>query len=284
MMGSDPAMITANVIVNRRVAAGHFLLSLRVAPSFSTPAPGQFIMLKVPDTCDPLLGRPFSIHDFKRREDCAEMEILYRVAGRGTMLLSRLPPSGEVEIIGPLGQGFAIVPERKNVVLIAGGVGVAPLSFLAGYYSDFIGRNGAISRVRGLPRRIICYLGARTSDALVGLERLEALCEEIRIGTDDGSRGYHGNITELFHKDMGFYSPEDAVIYACGPAPMLKALAEIFAGEMISCQVSMEERMACGLGACLGCAISVKGADGEIAYKRVCKDGPVFSIHDIVWK
>jgi dihydroorotate dehydrogenase electron transfer subunit len=229
-------------------------------------------------------GKAFSVYGFKRREDFAEMEILYRVAGRGTMLFSRLLPSSEVEIIGPLGQGFAIVPEKKDVVLIAGGVGVAPLSFLAGHYSDFIGKNGAISRGRGLPRRIICYLGAGISDALLGLERLDALCEEIKIGTNDGSRGYHGNITELFRMDMGSYSPEDTIVYACGPAPMLKSLAEVFAGETISCQVSMEEHMACGLGACLGCAISVKAAYGEIAYKRVCKDGPVFSIHDIVWK
>jgi len=281
-MGSDPAVLTGMVIINREVAAGHFLMSLRVALPFPTPAPGQFVMVKVSDTCDPLLRRPFSIHDFKRLKDCAVVEILYRVAGRGTMLLSRMPPSAEVGITGPLGQGFAIVPEIKEVVLIAGGIGLAPLSFLAGYYSAFNGQNVATNR--GLPTRIICYLGARTSEALVGLERLGTLCKEIRISTDDGSRGYHGNITELFRKDVGFYNLKDAAIYACGPAPMLKALAGIFAGEAISCQVSMEERMACGLGACLGCAVSVKGADRKIAYKRVCKDGPVFSIHDIAWE
>jgi dihydroorotate dehydrogenase electron transfer subunit len=282
MMGSDPALITGKIIMNREVAAGHFLLSLRVAPSFSTPAPGQFIMVKVSDSYDPFLRRPFSVHDFKRFEDRAVVEILYRVTGRGTMLLSHMSPSAEVEITGPLGHGFTIFPERKNVILIAGGIGLAPISFLAGYYSAFSRRNGATNK--DLQCRVICYLGARTSDALVGVERIKELCKEVRISTDDGSRGYHGNITDLFRKDIGSYNPEDAVVYACGPTPMLKALAEIFAGEMIQCQVSMEERMACGIGACLGCAVSVKGAGGETAYKRVCKDGPVFPIHDIVWK
>lgn len=282
-MENDPVMTTAIVAVNKEVATGHFWLSLRVAPSFPTPVPGQFVMLRAPDSRDPLLGRPFSIYDFKRVDFCAELEILYRVVGRGTIFLSHLQPSGEVEIIGPLGNGFSIA-SGKDVVLIGGGAGVAPLSFLAGNYSSPTGRNGALCKERGLTRRIICYLGARTSDALVALERLRVRCEEVKIGTNDGSKGYCGNITDLFQKDIDIYNPEGTVVYACGPAPMLRALAEIFAAETFSCQVSIEERMACGLGACLGCAVCVKGANGKIAYKRACKEGPVFPIHDIIWE
>jgi len=167
------------------------------------------------------------------------------------------------------------------VVIIAGGMGIAPLCFLAGHYRSLIRPDETAATA--MSSRIICYIGAKTAASLSGLEKMEDRCEEIKISTDDGSRGYHGAVVDLFRKDLPFYNPDDTRIYACGPVPMLKKLAEILAGKGILCQVSMEERMACGLGACLGCAVSLRGSDGNITYKRVCKDGPIFNIQDIVW-
>ncbi len=272
---------TGSVLTNRGVAQGQFLLSFKVPGCFPTPAPGQFVMLRGGTGHDPLLRRPFSIHAFHREGDCAVVEILYQIAGTGTRQLSRVLPKTEVRIMGPLGQGFAIVSGRKNVIIIAGGMGMAPLSFLAEQYLFLLREKEAVKK--GITPRIICYMGAKTSGSLVSVKRMEGCCGEIKVSTDDGSAGYHGTVVELFRRDIAFYHPDDAGLYACGPAPMLKGLAELCAGTGITCQVSMEERMACGLGACLGCAVSVQGKDGKITYKRVCKDGPVFNIHDILW-
>ena len=281
MTASNPVAVTASVIMNCEAAERQFLMSLRAPACFPTPAPGQFVMIGVENGRDPLLRRPFSIHAFDRREDCAVVEIMYQIAGRGTKQLSRLLPDAEVSIMGPLGRGFAIVRDRKNVVIIAGGMGIAPLCFLAGHYRSLIRPDETAATA--MSSRIICYIGAKTAASLSGLEKMEDRCEEIKISTDDGSRGYHGAVVDLFRKDLPFYNPDDTRIYACGPVPMLKKLAEILAGKGILCQVSMEERMACGLGACLGCAVSLRGSDGNITYKRVCKDGPIFNIQDIVW-
>ena len=281
MATSDPVAVTASVIMNSEAADRQFLMSLRAPACFPTPAPGQFVMIGVENGRDPLLRRPFSIHAFDRREDCAVVEIMYQIVGRGTKQLSRLLPDAEVSIIGPLGRGFAIVRDKKNVVIIAGGVGVAPLCFLAGHYRSLIRPDETAATA--MSSRIICYIGAKTAASLSGLEKMEDRCEEIKISTDDGSLGYHGAVVDLFLNDLPFYNPDDAGIYACGPVSMLKELAEILAGKGILCQVSMEERMACGLGACLGCAVSLRGSDGNITYKRVCKDGPIFNIQDIVW-
>jgi dihydroorotate dehydrogenase electron transfer subunit len=273
-----------SVIMNREVTAGQFLMTLKLPSSFPAPSPGQFIMLKAPDfRVFPLLARPFSIYGFKRVGDHRVVEIIYRIVGQGTGLLSTLPAGAALRVMGPLGEGFTIIPGRTDIILIAGGMGLAPLSFLAGHYFDLIRRPNKAARGRQR-RRIIFYMGAKTEDDLAGVERIEDYCDEVKISTDDGSLGFHGTVNELFRKDMTFYKPHDTAVYACGPAPMLKELAEVFCGKDAFCQVSMEERMACGLGACLGCALPVKGRGGAVAYKRVCKDGPVFNINDVAWK
>lgn len=278
---SDPVAVTASIIMNREVTERQFLMSLRAPACFPMPVPGQFVMIRVENGHDPLLRRPLSIYAFDRGKDYTVVETMYQIVGKGTKQLSRLLPDSKVSVMGPLGRGFAIVPDRKNVVIIAGGIGIAPLCFLAGHYMSLI-RPDETAEMAMSPR-IICYIGAKTADSLSGLEKLEGRCQEIKISTDDGSRGYHGTVVGLFRKDLASYDPDDAGIYACGPAPMLEQLAGMLAGKGITCQVSMEERMACGLGACLGCAVSLRGGNGKIIYKRVCKDGPVFNIQDVVW-
>ena len=270
------SMMSGRIIFNREIVKDHFLMSLKVSgdfssaePSFQEVSPGQFVMLRVKGDEFPFLGRPMSIYSLYPGTSGLIIELLYRVVGKGTHVISRLKPDEEIYILGPLGRGFDIFPYCSCVILIAGGVGIAPLSFLGKHY-----RRDTVNN----PPKIICYVGAQRSDLLVGLDRMEEICSDIRISTDDGSRGYHGLVTELFQQDITSYNNSDLVVYSCGPSPMIKKLAEILRNQPVPCQVSVEERMACGVGACLGCAISVKSG-----YRRVCKDGPVFDIHEIVW-
>src|SRR3972149_2508041 len=149
MMPVEPAMVMSPIIVNREIAPDQFLLSLRLPSSFPTPAPGQFIMLKAPDCETPLLPRPFSIYAFNRKKNHSVMEIIYRIAGQGTRRLSSLRPGLALRVMGPQGQGFTLFPDPKTMVLIAGGIGLAPLSFLAGGSALF--------------HRIPFYAGANTA-------------------------------------------------------------------------------------------------------------------------
>lgn len=273
-MSDHPSVMQGKIMANRAMANGYFVMSLGLSATFDAPFPGQFIMLRAKGINAPFLGRPLSIYAFERGEKGSTLEVLYKVVGKGTLLFSELQAGDDVEILGPLGVNFAISPEVKNVVLVAGGVGVAPLSFLASYCREHQG---------GKSPSVTCYVGAGSADALVGLDRLEASCSDIRICTDDGSRGYHGLVTELLEKDFGSLNGRNSVIYACGPSAMLRRIAEMLEAGAVSCQVSMEERMACGLGACLGCAVPVKATGRGYRYKRVCKDGPVFDIKELMW-
>jgi dihydroorotate dehydrogenase electron transfer subunit len=268
--------MSGKIIFNREIAKGHFLMSLKVSDHFSSAeapfrgvTPGQFVMLRVKGREFPFLGRPMSIYRLYPSANDLTVELLYRVVGKGTFVISQLKPDEDIDILGPLGRGFDIFPHCKRVVLVAGGIGIAPLSFLGHYYgTDTINKTP----------QIICYLGAQKEGLLVGLNRIGEICSDIKISTDDGSRGYHGLVTELFEQDISLYNSSDSVIYSCGPFPMIKRLAEILRERPFPCQVSVEERMACGVGACLGCAISVKSG-----YRKVCSDGPVFDIDEFIW-
>ena len=224
---------------------------------YGDASPGQFVMLEVSPGLDPLLRRPFSLHEV----DSDSFQILYRVVGRGTQVLSGRRTGELLDTIGPLGSGFDLL--EGNVLLVAGGMGIAPLLFLARLLKQ------------GGQEPVLLY-GARTASSLVAREGFEKLAVPVKLATEDGSAGFKGTCTELLESELpgsGYTG-----IYACGPAPMLAAVKDISERLGISsCQVSVEERMACGVGACLGCSVgSSKGG-----YVTVCKDGPVFDIGDI---
>ena len=212
------SMMSGRIIFNREIVKDHFLMSLKVSgdfssaePSFQEVSPGQFVMLRVKGGKSPFLGRPMSIYSLYPGASGLIIELLYRVVGKGTHIISLLKPDEEIYILGPLGRGFDIFPDCSCVILIAGGVGIAPLSFLGKHYGrDTVNK----------PPKIICYVGAQRSDLLVGLDRMEEICSDIRISTDDGSRGYHGLVTELFQQDITSYN-SDSVVYSCGPSPMI---------------------------------------------------------------
>lgn len=263
------------IIKNIKMIEGHFLLAIKLPVSFQTPMPGQFVMVRERGRLDPLLGRPLSVYTFDWVGNAVIIEMLYKVVGKGTSILSMLKKGALLEIYGPYGSAFDINNrDVKKVVLLCGGIGIAPLAFLASHY-------------RGLKNEdvdIICYMGATGAQKLVGVARMEELCRDVFISTDDGSMGYHGTVVEMFSRDIASYDSNSTVIYACGPRPMLKILSEILLSRALPCQVSLEERMACGVGACLGCSIEGRDREGKGTYKRVCKEGPVFDIHDIIWK
>ncbi len=272
-MDETQSMMTGVLRENRKVAADHYLMTVILPPSFPTPAPGQFVMVHEASRGEPLLARPLSVYGFRRQGDHAVLELLYRVTGRGTTLFSKMVPGDEVVLIGPLGKGFTVPAGLRRCIFVAGGVGVAPLIFLL---QD---RFPATKAKKGMEK--IFYLGARNADLLACHERLNGSCD-LRLCTDDGSRGYHGPVTGLLGMEIAGYDPKETVIFACGPTPMIHALGRLLKDNPTPCQVSIEERMACGLGACLGCAVAIRGPEGKREYVRVCREGPVFDLREIL--
>jgi len=244
---------------------GPDIYHMRLKAPVEEPAPGQFVHLQCSSGYDPLLRRPLSIHDFDIEKQ--EIEFLYRVVGKGTSWLAARAPGEKISGIGPLGQGF-IVPSGKNLALVAGGIGLAPLFFLA-------------RRALAQGNRVTFYQGVRSRDYLLREKELIELGVELEVATEDGSAGFSGLVTDLLVAQIR--SRRFDGIFACGPRNMLAVVANMAISYSIPAQVSMEERMACGLGACKGCAIPVYQDDGHITYENVCSEGPVFPAHRIVW-
>jgi dihydroorotate dehydrogenase electron transfer subunit len=267
----DIAVSRGLLISNSSVASGHFTLAIELPGSFPTPSPGQFIMLRNIQNGETLLSRPFSICGFRKVGRQSIMELLCRVAGRGTLLLSRLDTGAEIEVLGPLGQGFTVTPDVKKVVFVAGGVGAAPLSFLFHELTMMIS-----------PPAVALFLGAKTAEIATALQSRFVGPAVTYLATDDGSFGYHGVVTDILVEELKKCDYQNTEIFACGPTAMTRSLLSVLDDKPIRCQVSLEERMACGVGACLGCVVATKNAKGELLYKRVCKDGPVFDIGELL--
>lgn len=259
---------------NHEVAPDHRVLKIEVPRSFGDALPGQFVMVRTPGPDVPLLPRPFSIYSMEDQGETKVMELLYRVVGTGTELLASRKTGDSLDVLGPLGRGFRVDEGLRRLVLLAGGVGLAPLNFLAEYCRKKAG---------GSDLTIRAYLGARTARLLAGLDRLEAACDRVNVATDDGSRGYHGMVTDRFRADLEEYGDHDAGIFACGPRAMMRTLAELAETAGLRCQVSVEERMACGFGVCRGCAVKIRSVDSPPRYLPACTDGPVFDARDIDW-
>lgn len=233
------------------------------APRIANAAqPGQFAMIRTGEGLDPLLRRPFSIHHVSKD---GSVSFLFKVIGKGTRLLAGLNPGEAVNIIGPLGKGFDLQP-RGPFCMIGGGMGIAPLYFLAQAFrqSGYEHNNQPV------------LLGAQSQAELLMLsEEFTDLGYSVLTATDDGSLGHHGFVTELLDEIL----QKVRQVYVCGPIPMMKIVAAKCSDAGVACQVSLETHMACGLGACLGCTFP-SSTDG---YKHVCKDGPVLSADEVSW-
>lgn len=262
-------------IMRHETLARHTYRLRLKAPGIAARAKaGQFVMLRVRDGLDPLLRRPFSFH--RIFPDQGIVEILYRIAGRGTWRLSQGSIGTTVNLVGPLGNSFDLpVADSSPVVLVAGGIGIAPFFALIG---DLLsGRTSAA---------IHLFYGARTAAELLPEQMLADFKVKIYWSTDDGSAGYCGRITDLLRESMASGLPRPAMAYSCGPLAMQYHVAKWALSEGVAAQLSLESFMACGLGACLGCALPAVRADDPAAdhYVHVCKDGPIFSPGSIQWQ
>jgi len=215
--------------------------------------PGQFLHIKVNKGIDPLLRRPISISRINRDE--GSISLIYQVIGKGTKEMTGFRQGDDIDIIGPLGNGFSIFTGSKCAV-VGGGIGIAPLLELASCISD-----------------CDAYLGFKCSTFKLG--EYKAACRELHIATEDGSVGSMGYVTD-FIKNINRYD----IIYTCGPKPMMKKVKELCEKSSVKCFVSLEERMGCGVGACLVCACRIKEGD-TWHYKKVCADGPVFEAGEV---
>ncbi len=233
-----------------------FLLKVKAPQIAANCIPGQFCNIKVSGLTAPLLRRPFSICDVE--ED--SLYFLFEVFGEGTRLISEKQVGAELNIMGPLGNGFDFEGDYDTAVIVGGGLGVAPFPFLTWAIPD--------------DKERITFLGSKTSETVVtwGLEN-------VFISTDDGSLGLKGNVLDLIKKNEKLFEGKKIKIFACGPNPMLKALQEYSLEKGIDCQLSTECAMACGFGICQGCAVESKTDDEK--YKLVCIDGPVFDAKEI---
>jgi dihydroorotate dehydrogenase electron transfer subunit len=253
-----------DIAFNRRISEEVFLMGLHSAEMVAEARPGQFVMVRVGDDSDPLLRRPFSICGC-RGDDL--FLILYRVVGRGTAILSNLKTGSRIGVLGPLGRGFGAPAKGARSFLVAGGLGIAPLLFMAE-------RSGG--------ETVTLVTGARTAHELVSPRDLDLDAEPL-IATDDGTRGFKGTAVDLFRLELMKAPGGPKAVFACGPMPMLKGLWALVSAENLSCEVSLEASMACGLGACQGCAVGA--AKGQPApYSLVCRDGPVFAASALNWE
>jgi len=251
--------LQTKVIENVCLRGKYFRLRIHAPVIAAMAQPGQFCMVRPLNSGDSLLRRPFSIAAVRDNE---LLEFAYTAIGHGTRLLARQQAGDDILCFGPLGNSFPIVPGSKAIV-VAGGIGIAPFPFL----------NAVLNNHGTFP--LTCY-GARNAEELIYLEELNQLSEKLSIATDDGSTGFHGFVTQLLEQDIEKYR-EDAVVYACGPHPMLARVKSITEKHGVPAYLSMEEVMGCGVGLCIGCPIpAVPKEDGQKFYYLCCKDGPIF--------
>jgi len=253
----------AEIISREQVAEDTFRFTVKAPGIASTSRPGQFVMVRTGEGLDPLLRRPFSIHQVA---DGGLVQILFKVIGKGTQALADMESGRNMDILGPIGHGFTLANDSQHF-LVGGGIGIAPLLFLARRILK-----------KSEPFSVRVFLGARTKEEIVFLaEEFESMGLSVETTTEDGSFGKQGLVTELM-RDLQQEKP--VMIYGCGPYPMLRAVANICRKNSWGCQVSLETMMACGLAACLGCAVQRADMKG---YVHVCKDGPVFDMDDVAW-
>jgi len=301
-------------IVSSNKHIGHRFYKLRLefsgdgARAFADFSPGQFAELDLSGTALPsaenipedlldaagrkiLLRRPFSFTDVTIEKNKTSAELLYCIVGPATLRMTTLSTGDSLSVIGPLGNGFSVPDGKKTALLIVGGMGVPPLLHLAKHLT-------ADSRATRI--EVIAFAGAKTAKELPFVGQLDEISQQLGfsipefakygiesiVATDDGSAGHHGFITDCLAEWLGQtdLAAKDTVIYSCGPEAMLAKVAKIAKDKNIDCQLSMERRMACGIGLCQSCAVECKvNSSNETIYKMCCKDGPVFNSREVVF-
>jgi dihydroorotate dehydrogenase electron transfer subunit len=265
---------TVEIIENVRLARDTYRVRFACAEIANAIVPGQFLMLRLADTNDPLIGRPLALYNVTGDA----IDVVYLVKGKFTSRLQNARAGERLTVWGPLGNGFSATPV-EHLVMVAGGIGQTPFLVLG---QEFLGqRTFGDRQVTPAQKVTLCY-GARSADLLVGVEDFERAGIDVRIATDDGTRGHHGLVTDLLKQVLSEASGSTRVV-VCGPEPMMAAVTRIAEDFRVPCQVSLETPMACGIGICFTCVAKVRDADGSWDYKRTCVEGPVFDASKIEW-
>jgi dihydroorotate dehydrogenase electron transfer subunit len=290
-------LFQTSVTENKQLAKNHYLITLHPLKRITKPEPGQFFMLSADNSLDPLLKRPFSLHRWLG----PDFQILYRIVGKATEILKEQKKGDVLEIMGPLGNGFPLIKRHDKPILIGGGLGIAPIFAFAETIAD---------------KKPLFFIGAKTKKELLCVDELKSIGINPIISTDNGTLGRKGRITDVLRDFLSRYvsteqfdpeltaeglaegsslpdlvpCPTDGTrvrsgagltrycLYACGPKLMLRELSDITKKYGLRAYVALEENMACGIGACLSCVVNTKEG-----LKRVCKEGPVFPIEEIIW-
>lgn len=247
----------ATIVNHEEITSGIWKMELAASEIARTAGPGQFIMLYPPDKRN-LLARPISLSAISEKS----VTIVYRIAGKGTKQFSQLQKNDRIRIMGPLGNGFTLPDQATKSIVVGGGLGIPPLLELS-------------KRLGGNTEVLLGY-----QDIPFMAEDFHRLGINVHIASQSGNYGLHGTVCDLLEK----FNPSAGQVFACGPRQMLKSVSAWAKEHSIPIQVSMEERMACGIGACLGCGVKIqKPGEPDWKYLRACKDGPVFSGEEVVW-
>jgi dihydroorotate dehydrogenase electron transfer subunit len=280
---------SVDILENVPLAKDTWRVRLAAPETARRIVPGQFLMMRLAGCDDPLLGRPLALYDtsLSASGEPIGIDVVYLMLGKMTSRLVRAGEGQKLEIWGPLGNGFS-VESAEHLIMVGGGIGQTPFMALA---QESLGRRryGDPPRAAALAKRVTLCYGARRSEYLAGVEDFRQLGVDVHISTDDGSAGHHGFVTELLQRvlddgDTSASSTRSRRIVACGPMPMMKAVAGIAATAGVPCQVSLETPMACGIGICFSCVAKVRDPlCGDWDYRRTCVEGPVFDAQRIVW-
>jgi dihydroorotate dehydrogenase electron transfer subunit len=275
---------TTAIVENVKLARDTFRVRFECPAIARRIVPGQFIMLRLADCDDPLLGRPLAMYDMVLSTTGAPtgLDVVYLTAGKFTRRLAICNPGTQLQVWGPLGNGFA-PPSAEHVFMVAGGIGQTPFLSLA---AELLGHKhfGETHRSAVHPKKVTFCYGARNAEYFAGLDDFRRLGLELHLSTDDGTLGHHGFVTDVLRKLLDDQDAKTSrQIVCCGPERMMEAVAEIAHERQVPCQVSLETPMACGIGICFTCVAKVRQPDGTWDYKRTCVEGPVFDAEKIVW-
>lgn len=257
-------LVQAKLVKKEQLIPGIFKFSVESEYLVSVSKPGQFLEIRVASDVVPFLRRPISIHRIDKENNI--IEFIFQVKGKGTDILSTKNVGEDIDILGPLGNGIFDVKDYKNIAIIGGGIGVFPLYEL----------------IKSAPKDVTTntYLGFRNKELVTLEKEFKEASSYFVLTTDDGSYGENGFAINYLKDDLDKRNID--AIYACGPLPMIKAVQALALEKNIPCQISLEERMACGVGVCLGCAVKTASSPKEAPqYVHVCKQGPVFDAKDV---
>ena len=271
------------VVENVQLARATYRIRVECPKIAARVVPGQFLMLRLSGVDDPLLGRPLALYDAVLNEAGVPtyVDVVYLVLGKMTGRLAKCKPGDILDVWGPLGNGFPVLP-TQHLIMVAGGIGQTPFYALGQEYLG-LRQYGDPPRSITSPARVtICY-GVRSAEYLAGVSDFNSAGFDVRLSSDDSTIGHQGFVTELLEGLLKETSSQDRLVVCCGPEPMMAATAKLCHATDVRCMVSLETPMACGIGICFSCVTKVRQAEGGWDYKRTCVEGPVFDAVTIEW-